>query len=119
MSSAEFAQAMESHLFLPSSAVRHMVGEKIQGGGGICDAFGDRLTSARLAGDGWRRRHNVMKRRLGKLLTWANIQHEVEVFNMFSHLIPKEGLSQIEVGRKRQALVPDLKIKERPTSGRG
>ena len=24
MSSAEFAQAMESHLFLPSSAVRHM-----------------------------------------------------------------------------------------------
>ena len=33
MSTVEFAQEMESHLFLLSSVVRHIVGEKIQGGG--------------------------------------------------------------------------------------
>ena len=33
--------------------------------------------------------------------------YQSEVFNLFSPLIPQEGLSRIEHGRKRQGLVPD------------
>ena len=31
-----------------------------------------------------------------------------EVFNLFTHLIPQEGLSRMDRGRKRQGLVPDF-----------
>ena len=33
-----------------------------------------------------------------------------EVFNLFSRFIPQEGLSRIEIGRKRAAIVPDFKF---------
>ena len=33
---------------------------------------------------------------------------QCEVFNMFAHLIPQQGLSRMERGRKRQGLVPDF-----------
>ena len=32
------------------------------------------------------------------------------MFGLFSHLIPQEGLSRIERGRKRQGLVPDFQL---------
>ena len=80
--------------------------------------FGDSLTTARLAGDGWQRRHDTIKKRISRILSWNNVQHKVEVFNMFVHLIPQEGLSRMEVGRKRQGLVPDFKIYESPVPGR-
>ena len=34
-----------------------------------------------------------------------------EVFNLFSGLIPQEGLARIDRGRKRQGLVPDFKVR--------
>ena len=35
---------------------------------------------------------------------------QCEVFNMFAHLIPQQGLSRMERGRKRQGLVPDFML---------
>ena len=35
---------------------------------------------------------------------------DCEVFNMFAHLIPQEGLSRIERGCKRHGLVPDFML---------
>ena len=41
---------------------------------------------------------------------WAGLPADMEVFNLFSRLIPQEGLARIESHRQRQALIPDLKI---------
>ena len=41
------------------------------------------------------------------------------MFGLFSHLIPQEGLSRIERGRKRQAMVPDFQLEVPcPTGGK-
>ena len=34
----------------------------------------------------------------------------VEVWGLFSHLIPAEALTRMERGRKRQAIVPDFRM---------
>ena len=39
------------------------------------------------------------------------------MFGLFSHLIPQEGLSRIERGRKRQAMVPDFKLEVPSSTG--
>jgi hypothetical protein len=36
-----------------------------------------------------------------KLMRWAKMPFQCEVFNMFAHLIPQQGLSRMERGRKR------------------
>ena len=41
---------------------------------------------------------------------WAGVPAEMEIFNLFSHLVRQEGLSRIESARQRQSLVPDLRI---------
>ena len=43
---------------------------------------------------------------------WCGLEHTLEVFNMFSLLIPQEGLRLIWAGRKCQGLIPDFKIIE-------
>ena len=41
-----------------------------------------------------------------------------EVFGLFAHYIPQEGLSRMERGRRRQALVSDYRlIPPSPTEG--
>ena len=54
---------------------------------------------------------------LSKLLGWAHIPFQCEVFNLFASLIPQDGLSRMEKGRKRQGLVPDFLLEV--TSERG
>ena len=42
----------------------------------------------------------------------------MEVFGLFSHLIPAQALTRMEKGRKRQALVPDFRLElPCPTGG--
>ena len=41
---------------------------------------------------------------------WAGIPVEMEVFNLFSGLIPQQGLARIERDRQRQSMVPDFRI---------
>ena len=43
-------------------------------------------------------------------MVYSGIPVTCEVFNLFAHLIPQEGLNRLERGRKRQAIVPDFKI---------
>ena len=66
------------------------------------DRYGDNVVSQPLAGDGFRRRHDSCKAKLLSLMKSASIDVECEVFNLFSGLIPQEGLNRLERGRKRQ-----------------
>ena len=108
MSSAVFSEAVCSHLCLPSPVCRDRVGERV--GKAAVDMFGDHVMAESLPGDTWRIRHDKVKSELNRLLLWSHLPATCEVFGIFSHLIPQEGLSRIERGRKRQGLVPDFEI---------
>ena len=80
-----------------------------RGGNRRVDQYGDQVQAARgVEGDDWRKHHANMKMMLSRMLRWARMPFQCEVFNMFAHLIPQEGLSRMERGRKRQGLVPDF-----------
>ena len=116
LTSEEFTQCVEVHLCLPSTACFTLIGMQVGRGLGKVDKFGDSVVAVRE--DGWRRQHDAVKRRVLSLHKWAGIEVECEVFNLFSGLIPQQGLSRIEAGRKRQGLVPDFRMMEPPVEGR-
>ena len=93
---------------MPSPVCRSRVGAPI--GKKIVDAYGDHVQSEHLPGDHWREQHDSVKLTINSLLSWSRVPATCEVFGLFSHLIPKEGLSRMESGRARQALVPDFRI---------
>ena len=41
---------------------------------------------------------------------WSRLPATVEVWGLFSHLIPGQALTRMEAGRKRQAIVPDFRL---------
>ena len=108
MPATVFSEAACSHLCLPSPACRDRVGEKV--GKSVVDIFGDKVMSAMLPGDTWRIKHDTVKSELNRLCTWSKLPAVCEVFGLFSHLIPQEGLNRMERGRKRQGLVPDFQL---------
>ena len=75
--------------------------------------------AAAVAGDGYRRRHDTMKMKILSLVRWAGVEVDCEVFNLFSGLIPQQGLSRLEQGRKRQGLVPDFRLRVPAVGGGG
>ena len=79
-------------------------------GRAVVDGYGDAVMAAMLPGDTWRTRHDTVKSEINRLLTWCKVPATCEVFVLFSHLIPQEGLSRIERERKRQGLVPDFQL---------
>ena len=105
----EFTEAAATQLCLPSPACASRIGEIIRGRKRI-DLFGDNVRAAKLPGDGFRKRHDLVKNFLFRKLRAAGVPTECEVFNLFSREIPQEGLARIERGRTRQAMVPDFKI---------
>ena len=113
----EFSEAAATHLCLPSPACASRIGEKIKGVKRI-DLFGDNLRSANLTGDGFRKRHDLVKNFLFRKLRSSGVQTECEVFNLFAREIPQEGPSRIEKGRTRQTMVPDFKISIPQAGGR-
>ena len=108
LSAAAFSEAMCNHLCLPSPACSQVVGRRV--GKMTVDLWGDAVTSQSLPGDGWRVKHDSIKLELKRLMRWCKLPNTCEVFNLFSHLIPQEGLTRLEWGRKRQALVPDFRL---------
>ena len=52
-----------------------------------------------------------MKLLLRDLHVRAGLPIVCEVFNLFSDCIPQDGLNRMERGRRRQALVPDFKVR--------
>ena len=63
-----------------------------------------------LPGDDWRKKHDAVKLTLAGLFRWCGLQATCEVFNLFSHLIPQEGLTRMERERKRQDCVHDFSV---------
>ena len=106
LSSPVFAEAAAALLCLPSPACADKIGCEV--GKRRVDRYGDQVQAARVEGDNWRKRHDCIKMMLSKLMRWAKMPFQCEVFNLFAHLIPQEGLSRMERGRKRQGLVPDF-----------
>ena len=107
-SNLEFTEALALALCMPSPACQERVGEKV--GKSVVDVFGDNIMSAALPGDHWRTRHDTIKMALNSLCSWARLPATVEVWGLFSHLIPAEALSRFESGRARQGLVPDFRL---------
>ena len=60
-----------------------------------------------------------MIKSINSLCSWARLPTTVEVWGLFSHLIPQEALNKIESVRPRLGLVPDFRIKFPPTSTLG
>ena len=104
-------------LCLPSPACLPLHGQRV--GRSSVDKYGDVVMASALQGDGWRRRHDGVKMRIFGLLRWAGVEVDCEVFNVFSGLIPQQGLNRLEQGRKRQGLVPDFRLRAPAVDGRG
>ena len=117
LSSDEFSECVAAMLCLGSPSCAPLLGQRV--GRSTVDRFGDTVMAAALAGDGWRRRHDTLKMRILSMLRWAGIEVDCEVFNIFSGLIPQDGLSRIEQGRKRQGLVPDFRLRVPGVGGGG
>ena len=109
LNNAAFSEALALTLCMPSPACRDRVGAPI--GKRVVDLYGDNVQAEHLPGDHWRTRHDGVKMTLNSLLSWSRISADCEVFGLFSHLIPRDGLSRLDSGRARQALVPDFRIK--------
>ena len=90
----EFSEAATTHLCLPSPACASRIGEMIRGRKKI-DAFGDNIRSVNFTGDGFRKRHDLVKNFLFRKLRSSGVQTECEVFNLFAKELPQEGLSRI------------------------
>ena len=116
LSGQAFAEAMALTLCMPSPACKDRVGARV--GKKTVDIFGDAVLSEVLPGDHWRARHDKLKMAIHSLCVWARLPVTVEVWGLFSHLIPAQALTRMERGRKRQAIVPDFRI-EMPTPNGG
>jgi len=109
LSGPEFSEAAATLLCVPSPACASRLGERVSRGKTV-DLWGDTVRAAQQHGDGFRKRHDLVKNFLAKLLRAAGISTECEVFNLFAREIPQEGLARIQRGRVRQSIVPDFKI---------
>ena len=74
------------------------------------DSNGDNVQATNIGGYHWRGRHDLIKLVIYRLCIWAGLPVEMEVFNLFSRLIPQQGLARIDMFRQRQAMVPDFRI---------
>ena len=76
----------------------------------VIDGHGDNVQATITPGDHFRRRHDDMKITLYNLCKWAGVPAEMEVYNLFSRLIPQRELARYESNRQRQAIIPDLRV---------
>ena len=106
----EFTEVAATNLCLPSPACQGRVGEVVKGVVRV-DEYGDAIQATALTGDHWRQRHNNLLQLLSRMCTWAGVQCELEVFNLFSAGLRQEGLSRLERYQQRQGLVPDMRVK--------
>ena len=110
LTSAEFSEAAAAALCLPSPACADRVGQVVSGRV-VVDTYGESILSATtIPGDHYRKRHDAVKMRLLQMCQWAGLDAEVEVFNLFAASLPQDGLNRLERGRKRQSIVPDMRI---------
>ena len=113
-SAEEFTTAGAALLCLPPPCCVPKVGDPVSGRVRVCK-WGDNVVNATMRGDGWRTRHDSMKLLIRDLHVKAGIPIVCEVFNLFADCIPQAELARIQRGRRRQAIVPDFKLR----GGRG
>ena len=106
LNNTAFAEALAISLCMPSPSCKERVGAKV--GRRVVDSYGDNIMSEILPGDHWRIRHDKIKMTIYSLCIWSRLPATVEVWGLFSHLIPGQALTRMEAGRKRQAIVADL-----------
>ena len=94
LSSQSFTEAMAAILCMPSPACKDRIGAKV--GRKTVDIYGDSIMSEILPGDHWRARHDKVKLTIHSLCTWARLPVTVEVWGLFSHLIPAAALTRMK-----------------------
>ena len=72
--------------------------------------MGGPVQSATLLGDLYRYKHDQIKMKLYTLANECRLPATFKVFGAFSSCIPQQGLSRIQRGRARQAILPDFKF---------
>ena len=113
LTNEEFATTAAINLCLPPPCVAGREGELIRGQGRrqiTIDRHGDTVQATNIPGDHFRHRHDMLKTTLYNMCKWAGLKAEMEVFNLFSRLIPQGELARYENNRQRQAIIPDLRI---------
>ena len=108
--SQEFSTSAAALLCLPPPCCAPHIGKTVRGRVQVCK-WGDNVVNSIMTGDGLHTRHDAMKLLLRDLHVRAVVPIVCEVFNLFSDCIPQEGLNRLERGRRRQALVPDFKVR--------
>ena len=110
MSNAEFAEVASFYFGMPSPACRAFVGQRIGTSRVTVDAYGCKLTTVVLPGDGWRTQHDALKWRLTQDMKLAQVRSTTEVFGLFAPYLPQGGRAQLNAttARQRQGLVPDF-----------
>ena len=111
-SSPEFREMSTFYFGLPSPACAAHVGEPIANRRTTLDAYGTRLTTLTLPGDGWRTQHDAIKWRLVQDAREMSFRLREEVYGLFAACIPQAGRAQADGMhlRKRQGLVPDFLV---------
>ena len=105
LSPAEFGEVMAAHLCLASPVCSTKLGAALPGRGRqrpVVDQYGDQVCTATLPGGGHKIRHDETKNTLHRMMKWAGMAVQCEVFGLFAGVIPQAGLARMERGRKQQ-----------------
>ena len=109
MSNTHFALSMAAFYGLPPALLQSFVGKHKCTNGQLLDEYGDNLTLSNMAGDGWRKRHDVFKWGLSRWMSWAKMEYTCEVYGLFAAYI-NQGADTGISARKRQSIIPDFAI---------
>ena len=118
-SNAEFAEVTARYFGLPSPACSAFVGHRIPGTRDTVDAYGVRLLSASLPGDGWRVQHDCIKWRISQDAKEMGFRLRTEVLGVFTSCLnatARESLAGLPL-RQRQGLIPDFLASFEPSAG--
>ena len=112
LTNAEFREVASFYFGLPSPACGPKRGERIGSSRDVLDAYGCRLTTAKLPGDGWRTQHDALKWRLAQDLGEMHARASTEVYGLFAGCLPPAARRQVDgmPRRQRQGIVPDFVV---------
>ena len=112
LSNAEFLEVTATYFGLRSPACQPLVGQRLGSSRVLLDAYGTRLTTTPLPGDGWRTQHDALKWQISHDLQEMHVRATTEVYGLFAALIPQPARTRLDnqPKRKRQGMVPDFLV---------
>jgi hypothetical protein len=105
----DFKQVWQDYFGLPGSQFVPFVGMDL-GRGYVLDAFGHKLTTMVMSGDGWRRRHDTVKWLISSWAARLGISCVTEVYGLFAAYVAQRDRLEGEPMWKRQGMVPDFML---------